>query len=309
MPREPTTAAPPLPETRSELREWILKNLRLQRPQETALLASIDAVLARHERLWQESKQDAIHALSAGFAARVGRLKDELLAKDATVSTISQYFEGLVADLTDRAARDPKTSLMHFARFVEQLESFLAVEQRVRWAAVGLGDLARFKWFNDTLGHTVGDRMIARVAELLRREVRSDDLVARDREGMRPADLHARLGGDEFCFLIPNLSAASQAESIAERFRHGVEHFDWSIEDPRLAQHPVRVDVGVVCLWLGPLGERRPIARGLAASLIQTADQLMYVAKSQQEPRINLMRAHVVNSELAEFAPGEEPVP
>ena len=62
-------------------------------PLETSLLDAIDAVFTRHERLWQESKHEAIQALSAGFADKMARVKTELLAKDATVSSISRYFE------------------------------------------------------------------------------------------------------------------------------------------------------------------------------------------------------------------------
>src|SRR5206468_12032751 len=233
-----------------------------------ALLTAMDAVFARHERLWQESKQEAIQALSAGFADKMARVKTELSAKDATVSSISRYFEGLVAELTDRSHRDPKTKLMNFGRFTEQIESFLALEQRGRWCAVGLVDITGFKWYNDALGHAVGDRIIERVAQLLREQVRSDDLLAQERPGgPKTQDLHARFGGDEFCFLIPELAEYHLAHAIGERRREAVERYDWTLEDRRLAAQPVRVDVGVVCLWLGRVAERRFIARRLAADL------------------------------------------
>src|ERR1700756_4131564 len=108
---------------------------------------------------------------------------------------------------------------MNFGRFTEQLESFLALEQRGRWTAVGLVDITGFKWYNDALGHAVGDRIIERVAQLLREQVRSDDVVAQERGNNPPfsvsvsasptrleprdggghsKELHARFGGDEF---------------------------------------------------------------------------------------------------------------
>ncbi len=285
------------PQTRSELQGWVRETLRLPSTVETALLNAIDAVFTRHERLWQESKQEAIQALSAGFADKMARVKTELSAKDATVSSISRYFEALVADLTDRSHRDPKTKLMNFGRFTEQLESFLALEQRGKWCAVGLVDITGFKWYNDALGHAVGDRIIERVAQLLREQVRSDDLLAQER-GSRSEDLHARFGGDEFCFLVPDLEACNQAHSIAERFREAVERFDWSLEDERLAVQPVRVDVGVVCLSLGRVAERRFIARRLAADLIQRADKLMYEAKGERANHIYLVRGRVENGIL-----------
>src|SRR4029079_15797534 len=133
-------------------------------------------------------------------------LRHEIVERDATVSNISHYFERLVSELTDKTRRDPKTKLMNLGRFMEQRESFLALEQRGRWCAVGLVDITSFKWYNDALGHAVGDRIIERVAALLREQVRSDDLLAQERLGPRNEDLHARFGGDEFCFLIPDIA-------------------------------------------------------------------------------------------------------
>jgi PleD family two-component response regulator len=312
----------PQPQTRNELHAWVREHLRLSPQQETDLLAAIDGVFTRHERLWQESKQEAIQALSAGFADKMAKVKDELHARDATVSSISRYFEQLVADLTDKSHRDPKTKLMNFGRFTEQLESFLALEQRGRWCAVGLVDITGFKWYNDALGHAVGDRIIERVAHLLREQVRSDDLLAQERPAPalsqsraefdgdgrrqedgenRSPDLHARFGGDEFCFLIPDLAEYSQAYAVAERFREAVERFDWTLVDRRLAVQPVRADVGVVCLWLGRVADRRFIARRLSAALIQRADKLMYEAKGERASHIYLVRLKVVDGELVEI--------
>ena len=211
------TAASPLPQTRSELQSWVRDRLTLTPALEESLLMAIDAVFSRHERLWQESKQDAITALSAGFADKLSHAQTELSAKDSTVSSISRYFEALVADLTDKSHQDPKTKLMNFGRFTEQLESFLALEQRGRWCAVGLVDITGFKWYNDALGHAVGDRIIERVAMLLREQVRSDDLLAQERLGPRSEDLHARFGGDEFCFLSPDLAACHLAHAQGVR--------------------------------------------------------------------------------------------
>ena len=291
-----------MPQTRGELHTWIKTHLHLSVPVENALMSAIDEVFTRQERLWQQSKQDAIQALSAGFADKMAQARRELSARDATVSSISQYFEHLVAELTDKSQRDPKTKLINFGRFTEQLESFLALEQRGTWCAIGLVDITGFKWYNDALGHHIGDRIIERVAQLLREQVRTDDLIAQERTQGAGKDLHARFGGDEFCFLTPDLDEYHQAYAIAERFREAVERYDWTQEDRRLAAQPVRVDVGVVCLALGKVAERRFIARRLASALIQRADKLMYEAKGERASHIYLLRVKVENGELVEIA-------
>ena len=290
------------PQTRQDLEAWIRQHLRLPRALEASLLAAIDSVLARNERLWQQSKQEAIQALAAGFAERMVRARRELSDKEAAVRSISSYFEHVVADLTDRSQRDPKTKLINFDRFNEQLESFLALEQRGTWCAVGLVDINGFKRYNDALGHAVGDRIIERVAQLLRETVRSEDIVAQERPTPGGKDLHARFGGDEFCFLIPNLDESQEAFTIAERFREAVERFDWALEDARLAARAVRVDVGVVCLWLGQVADRQPHARRLSAELVRRADLLMYEAKSRHAEHIFLGRVRVEHNELVELA-------
>jgi len=292
------------PQTRTELQAWIRDHLRLLAAQEVALMSGLDAVLDRHERLWEQSKDEAIQALSAGFAERMARLRTELLAKDATVNSISNYFEALVADLTDKLQHDPKTKLMNFGRFTDQLESFLSLEQRGRWCAVGLADITGFKWYNDALGHAVGDRIIEQVATILREQVRSEDLIAQERA---PAgrgrwlsrDLHARFGGDEFCFLIPNVAECAQAQAVGERFRAAVERYDWTLVDGRLAVRPVCVDVGVVCFRLGRVADRRAIARRLAADLIQHADRLMYEAKNERANHICIDQLRIDNGRTA----------
>jgi diguanylate cyclase (GGDEF)-like protein len=266
----------------------------------TELLAAIDSVVAGQRQLLEDSKHEAIRALSEGFAAKLDRLQQQLTEKDVTVSNIARYFEDVVADLTEKSHRDPKTKLLNFDWFMERLESFLAVEQRVRWCGVGVVDINSFKWYNDTYGHAVGDRIIERVARILSDQIRSEDFLALERAG-QSRDLHARFGGDEFCFLIPDLPGCAEAVEIADRFKAAVGSHDWTRDDRRLVVRPVRVDVGVVCLRLGPIAERRGVARKLAAELIHRADTLMYDAKGRRADRVQRCAVRIEHGELAEI--------
>jgi diguanylate cyclase (GGDEF)-like protein len=229
------------------------------------------------------------------------RLQQELVNKDATVSNIARYFEDLVSELTERSRRDPKTKLMNFDWFMERLESFLAVEQRVRWCGVGVVDITSFKWYNDNLGHSFGDRIIEQVARILAEKIRSEDLLAQDLPNER-RDLHARFGGDEFCFLIPDLPGPEVATLIAERFKQAVEEYDWTSEHDRLKMNPVRVDVGIVSLQLGPIAGRRSVARKLAADLMHQADILMYGAKGKRAGHVYPLAVRIEHGQLVTIA-------
>lgn len=63
-------------------------------------------------------------------------------------------------------------------------------------------DLARFKKINDSLGHTMGDKVLMIVAKRFMRAV-------------RPTDLVTRLGGDEFAIILNGLSSIEKAEKVA----------------------------------------------------------------------------------------------
>ena len=289
-----------MPRTLDDLREWVRLNLRLDLEGESQLLQAMEQVLASQRQLVEESKRDAIQALTEGFTAKMARLQTQLSEKDVTVSNVARYFEEVVADLTDKSHRDPKTKLLNFNWFMERVESYLAVEQRVRWCSVGVVDITSFKRYNDTFGHAVGDLIIERVARILADQIRSDDILALER-GTEARDLHARFGGDEFCFLIPQLPGCVEATDIAERFRQAVAQYDWSSEDERLADSPVGVDVGVVCLRLGPVAERRGAARTLAAELIQRADRLMYEAKSRRSDHVHVTAVAVEDGAIIDI--------
>ncbi len=289
----------PFPTTQADVSAWVRSELSLPPEQEQVLIEGIAALLFRYERLWERSKSDAISALITTFTGQIDRLKGEISHRDATVNNVAQYFERIVGELTVRASHDPKTQLMNFARFLEELETYLTIEQRGRWCAVGLVDINSFKWYNDTFGHVVGDQIIERVARLLQEHVRAADLVAHD----SGRELHARFGGDEFCFLIPNLDDVSVAASIADRFRDAVGRHDWSTEDPRLAKRPVTVDVGVACLLLGPLAERRRMGPQLARELLACADRLMYQAKGDHAAHAYPLALRVENLALVPVDP------
>ena len=126
--------------------------------------------------------------------------------------------EGWVATLEDVSARkasearagelarlDPLTGLPNRLLLGERLAEALARMQRTGEAcALLLIDLDRFKPVNDTLGHPIGDALLAKVADRLRSTV-------------RPTDTVARIGGDEFVILQTGIHEAANTQALARR--------------------------------------------------------------------------------------------
>lgn len=288
-----------LPQTRNDLHDWIRDELGLPVSIQQSLLTAIDAVFTRHEQLWAQSKSEAIEALSRTVAYQMARFDREQAAADQRANQISRYFEDLVAELTEQSRRDPKTNLRNFRHFVEHVGWYLSLEQRSRWCALGVADVADFKFYNDTFGHLVGDKILERVAAILREQVRVGDLLAHDRS--RDAqEVHARFGGDEFCFFVNRLNAGDEATVVCERFRKEVAAFDWSIVHSDLRHRQVRVDVGTVGVLLGAVRERRGRGATLAQQLINRADQLMYHGKRQKADQCTVGFVRLKHGEIVD---------
>jgi diguanylate cyclase (GGDEF)-like protein len=102
------------------------------------------------------------------------------------------------------AHHDGLTDLANRSLFLEKLDHALQGASGAAPIALMFLDLDRFKLVNDTLGHAVGDQLLRRVADRLRRAVRDGDVVA-------------RLGGDEFAIIQSGIEDLTQARELAAR--------------------------------------------------------------------------------------------
>ena len=87
---------------------------------------------------------------------------------------------------------------------------------------------------------------------------------------------------------------------ICGRFSEAVRAWDWAVLHPRLAERPVRVDIGVACLALGPLADRRFLASRFATRLIEFGDAAMYKAKEHADADTRVVCLQIEGGELVE---------
>ncbi|MEM6987201.1 MAG: GGDEF domain-containing protein [Pseudomonadota bacterium] len=113
-------------------------------------------------------------------------------------------------------------------------------------------DIDHFKRVNDTHGHLVGDKVIARVAGQLRRSVRTDDIVC-------------RFGGEEFAIFLADADG-QHAREVSERIHQSIKNRSRGRDDGHVE---VTVSIG---------GSNVKPAR-LAESALHEADQALYQAK------------------------------
>lgn len=179
----------------------------------------------------------------------------------------------LQAGLRHLQTHDPVTRLPNRALFFERLTGALeagAYEGTGATGRVGLCylDLDGFKAVNDTLGHHVGDRLLAAVAERL---THCADM-ARHATG---APLVARLGGDEFALLMEDSTGTDQLADLAETVLEALrEPFDLSGQ-----LLSVSASIGVV---------ERDVAGTSPMGLMQAADTTLYWAKADGKARWTL---------------------
>jgi diguanylate cyclase (GGDEF)-like protein len=174
----------------------------------------------------------------------------------------------------EAAARDPLTGLANRLGLERTAPAMLAraVEDgRTAWLV--LVDVDWFKGVNDDAGHAAGDATLREIAQLLRHECRSDDLVA-------------RWAGDEFVVLLGDASGGRDAGPVvAERIRASVATHDWTMV-LGTARRPT-VSIGVAC---GPV---------VLDELFAAADLVLYQAKRQGRNRVAVYQPIEDISQLA----------
>ncbi len=187
-----------------------------------------------------------------------GRWVDVMVGVGAislVVLALEDRNEVLLARLAGEARTDALTGLVNRRGFDERASIELGhVRRSSAPIALAAFDLDSFKSVNDEWGHEVGDRVLARVGQVLT-------------SACRDIDVAARLGGDEFVVLLPESDGAG-ADAFVQRVRVALAGNGTGLP-------VVRVSAGIA-------------ATGLATdiqTLLRNADSALYQAKRRGRDR------------------------
>lgn len=167
------------------------------------------------------------------------------------------------AELAHRSITDSLTGLNNRMKIEHVLRHEM---QRVRRHEVPLSviimDIDHFKRVNDTLGHGVGDSVLAGVAEVLQSRIRETDTVG-------------RWGGEEFLIVCP-MTGSDECTTLAEALRERIETQNFGFD------HRVSASFGVATHVTGDELE----------TLVHHADMALYEAKNTGRNRVRTAQRH-----------------
>jgi diguanylate cyclase len=158
--------------------------------------------------------------------------------------------------------RDPLTGLNNRHGFQRAADALTTAD--LDGVALLAADVDHFKSINDTHGHVIGDKVLLKIADILRTHIKADDIAS-------------RLGGDEFAILLPGISLAEAAE-LAEQIRVSVARTRISRSDGAEYAGEVSLSIGLA------VGEKDDTLE----TLRNRADAAMYKAKDAGRNRVSL---------------------
>jgi two-component system cell cycle response regulator len=176
------------------------------------------------------------------------------------IRRLTNELEDVNRQLQAFASIDPLTQLMNRRVLEERLDQEFAraIRHRHPLACLML-DIDHFKDVNDTHGHLVGDRVLARVGAGIAATIRKTDLAG-------------RYGGEEFLVLVPETPAAG-AQTLGERLRRAV-----AAGAPQGSELPaVTASIGIATTELGLPS---------VWDLVRRADEALYEAKEGGRDRV-----------------------
>ncbi len=203
-------------------------------------------MMAKHERGYWNSREKQ-YLISAYIGLTAASLENVRLINQAKRLAIT----------------DALTGVYNRKFFVESFEKQLSLAKRYKETlAVIMADVDHFKRFNDTYGHTAGDRVLQQVSKMLGAAIRESDILC-------------RYGGEEFVIVMPRTNTAESYEK-AEKIRRHIESARFTNIAPGSALG-ITISMGIASF---------PEHGVEYNALVDAADSALYKAKKNGRNRV-----------------------
>ncbi len=223
-----------------------------------ALAFGIYRLRVRALRTRAEGLQAAVERKTAELRASTERL----LAADADKTRLMEQLRDQAEAFERQAREDALTGLANRRAFDETAAREFSRARRMGTPlCLAMIDIDHFKRVNDTYSHAAGDAVIVRLAQLMKRQCRGMDVIA-------------RWGGEEFALLLPQ-ARLQDAEGVCERLRAAFEEQHYEDIDPELR---LTISIGLASEE-GVSGHEQLLVR---------ADAALYAAKRGGRNRVVL---------------------
>jgi diguanylate cyclase (GGDEF)-like protein len=185
-------------------------------------------------------------------------------ASNGQLKAQNHELQGMIETLNRLSITDGLTKLYNHRYFQQQLRVEIARARRSKAPLfIVLLDIDNFKNLNDHYGHAAGDLCLVRVADIMRDQIRENDLLA-------------RYGGEEFA-LVPGQTDLEGALSLAEKIRMAIGNARFQLGTSSVAEKvSITVSIGVAH-FTGDLKQS-----------FNHADQALYRAKGDGKDCVRL---------------------
>ena len=247
------------------------------------ILVLTDAVIESEKRNFSEitilTEYDEMSHLVTAYNKMTVSLKNytsnlEQMVDERTkeLEKLNRQLDAHNQELYSIATTDELTGLLSRSHVFEQLEAALQdVEMGIiNCFSILFIDIDNFKYYNDTFGHAVGDRILMHFSDLLKNTFRDSDIIG-------------RYGGDEFIVILPNTDA-DKSKKVSGKFQSIMNDLDgykdlvtdWLEQEVVIPNHKkFNVSIGISIL--------DNLSKLSLEELIKEADSNMYKEKKNKK--------------------------
>lgn len=190
----------------------------------------------------------------------------ENIAQQATLALDNAFHH---AEVEEQSRCDSLTGVYNHGYFLLALgEQMRLAQEKGESLSLIMLDIDFFKSYNDTYGHLVGDQVLIRFSDIIRRHIKSIDLIG-------------RWGGEEFAVALPG-ATGEQATQVAKRISESLRTLQMQDRDGKPVSPPT-ISQGIAVF---------PYEANDVYELVDLADQRLYKAKANGRDQIYPPKSH-----------------